>query len=542
MSLPARLLTPVVFLVLLLLSGPSWAAENERVAAELKTIIDNGEPAIANEDNDERIVEIYLFYASDRDYKPLWVRDNGPKSKAKEVLDVFKASAEMGLNPANYHVKELETRMGVTDPRGLAELELIFTRAFIDFGRDISRGRITPQMAGSENAIISKELGALTLIDGAEAADSIAKYVAGLEPQTDAYRRLKKALAAYRGLAAKGDWPVIPAGKSMKPGAADPRVSALRQFLTTTGDLKAAGQEAGNTYSPDLVEAVKRFQNRHGLTDDGIVAKTTLEVMNVPVSDRVRQIEANLERLRWMEDDPGPYYIAVNVADQTLQVVRDKQVIHWARLVVGKPYTSTPVFTEPMKYIVLNPYWSVPPSIANKEYLPKLKRDPGALARDNIRIFAGSGGNAHEVDPYSVNWGSLTRVPYTLRQDSGPKNALGRAKFMFPNRFNVYIHDTPSKSLFAKDLRIFSHGCMRVENPLDLAALLLKEQGWTRAKIDNQVNSEKQRVINLAKAIPVHVNYVTAWADEEGVVEFRRDVYGRDGRLIEALGDGIPTD
>jgi murein L,D-transpeptidase YcbB/YkuD len=277
MSLPARFLTPVVVLVLLLLSGPSWAAENERVAAELKTIIDNGEPAIANEDNDERIVEIYLFYASDRDYKPLWVRDNGPKSKAKEVLEVFKSAAEMGLNPANYHVKELETRMGATDPRGLAELELIFTRAFIDFGRDISRGRITPQMAGSENAIISKELGALTLIDGAEAADSIAKYVAGLEPQTDAYRRLKKALATYRGLAAKGDWPVIPAGKALKPGASDQRIPVLWQFLSATGDLEAAGQETGNAYSPDLVEAVKRFQNRHGLTDDGIVAKTTLK-------------------------------------------------------------------------------------------------------------------------------------------------------------------------------------------------------------------------------------------------------------------------
>jgi len=261
----------------------------------------------------------------------------------------------------------------------------------------------------------------------------------------------------------------------------------------------------------------------------------------VPVGERIRQIEANLERRRWMEDNPGRYYISVNVADQTLQVLRDGQVIHWARLVVGKPYSSTPVFSELMRYVVLNPYWNVPPSIATREYLPKLKRSPGALSRESIRIFSGSGGNAHEINPASVDWASLTRMPYSLRQDPGPKNALGRVKFMFPNRFNVYLHDTPAKNLFARDLRVFSHGCMRVEYPLDLAALLLKDQGWTHEKINAQVDSNQQRVINLAKPVPVHVTYITAWADETGTVEFRRDVYGRDKRLIAALGEGLPA-
>ncbi|MFL5259922.1 MAG: murein L,D-transpeptidase [Hyphomicrobiales bacterium] len=531
----------LLFALVLLLAGASQALalDNEKVAAEIKRIIDSGEPAIGAEANDERIIEVYVFYASDRDYKPIWVRDTGPKAKAREVLEVFKHADEMGLNPANYRVSEIEPRLSVRDPRGLAELELILTRAFLDFGRDLGRGRILPQQAGTENAITAKELGALTLIDGAENADSIAEYVKTLEPQTEAYWDLKRALVTYREIAQKGGWPEIGKGPALKRGMNDARVPVLRKYLVITDDLPESEKGSGETYEDRLIEAVRHFQMRHGLAEDGIVSETTVQAMNVPVIDRIRQIEANLERRRWMEDDPGHYYISVNVADQTLQVVRDKQVIHWAKLVVGKPYSSTPVFGELMRYVVLNPYWNVPPSIATHEYLPKLKRNPGALSRESIRLFAGTAGNAREINPNQVDWSKLTRMPYSLRQDPGPKNALGRAKFMFPNRFNVYIHDTPAKNLFARELRIFSHGCMRVEYPLDLAALLLKDQGWTREKIDAQVASGKQRVINLAKPIPVNVTYLTAWADRNGLVSFRRDVYGRDKRLLAALGDGI---
>jgi murein L,D-transpeptidase YcbB/YkuD len=253
-------------------------------------------------------------------------------------------------------------------------------------------------------------------------------------------------------------------------------------------------------------------------------------------------MELNLERRRWMDDNLGDYYVFVNVADQQLKVVRNEKTIHTARLVVGKPYARTPVFSETMKYVVLNPYWNVPPAIADKEYLPKLKKDPGFLQRQGIRVLTGSGDNAGEVDPYTVNWSALSRMSYSLRQDSGAKNALGRVKFMFPNRFNVYLHDTPSKSLFEKDLRVFSHGCMRIENPLDFAALLLADQGWTRKKIDTAVASGSQRVINLTKPIPVHVTYLTAWVDKDGTVNFRRDVYGRDKQLAAALAGGLPPD
>jgi len=530
-------------MVLVVLGAPqAFALDNDKVAAELRTIIDSGEPSIGNEDNDERIIEIYVFYAADRDYKPIWVRDNGPKSKAKEALAVFKAANEMGLNPANYRVAEIEKRINATAPRELAELELLLSRAFIDFGRDINRGRVVPRTASAENAIVAKELGPLTLIDGAEVTDSISEFVGTLEPQTREYYRLKFALAAYRDIEKKGGWPTVPKGAALKPGMTDKRVPILRERLQITGDLDANAKGDGDFYGAELEAAVKRFQERHGLTPDGIIAENTVEAMNVPIADRIRQMELNLERRRWMDDDLGGYYIFVNVADQELKVVRDEKTIHTAKLVVGKPYSRTPVFSDKMKYIVINPYWNVPTSIANKEYLPKLKKDPGYLKRQNIRIFSGAGDNAAEVNPYNVNWSSLNRMPYSLRQDSGPKNALGRVKFMFPNRFNVYLHDTPQKALFDKDLRVFSHGCMRVQDPLDFAALLLADQGWDRSRIDVAVATGKQRVINLEKPIPVHITYLTAWVNKDGAVNFRRDVYNRDRQLAAALAGSLPPE
>ncbi|MGE3829538.1 MAG: murein L,D-transpeptidase [Parvibaculaceae bacterium] len=525
---------PLIFGVLAGLPERTLAADNDKVAAELHSIIDNGEPVLGNETSDDRIIEVFVFYASDRDYKPIWVRDSGPKSKAKEVIEVFKKAGEMGLNPDNYRVADIEKMMGAKEPRALAELEMVLTRAFIDFGRDVNRGRVLPQSASKENAITSKEIGALTLIDGAENAEDITQFIKTLEPQTPEYARLKDALAKYRAIEAKGGWPVIAKGPALKPGMKDARVPTLRKYLTITGDLDQEG--SGDSYDAKLVEAVKHYQERNGLTADGVIAQTTLEIMNVPVGDRVHQIALNMERRRWMDDDLGSYYVFVNVADQELQVVKNGKTIHTARVVVGKPYTRTPVFSDKMKYVVLNPYWNVPPSIANNEYLPKLKKDPGYLKRQNIKVIGSGGG---EINPYSVNWASLKRVPYQLRQDSGPKNALGRVKFMFPNKFNVYLHDTPSKSLFAKDLRIFSHGCMRVEDPLAFATLLLGDQGWTRAKIDAQIAAGDQRVINLKEQIPVHVTYLTAWVNKDGAVNFRRDPYNRDGQLAQTLGDSI---
>jgi murein L,D-transpeptidase YcbB/YkuD len=301
------------------------------------------------------------------------------------------------------------------------------------------------------------------------------------------------------------------------------------------GVLKPENRPVGEVYDDVTVAAVKRFLERHGLMADGVIGPTTLEQMNVPVEDLIAQLEVNLERRRWLAREPGGFYIFVNLADQELKVMQDEKTIHTARVVVGKTYHKTPVFTENMTYLVMNPYWNVPSSIANKEYLPKLKQDAGYLQRQGIRVLDSAG---KEVNPYSVNWNSMSRVPFRLRQDTGDKNALGRIKFMFPNKYNVYIHDTPAKSLFEKDLRVYSHGCIRVQDPLTLAEVILKEEGWSRGRIDQQIASGERRIVQLKRKIPVYVTYITAFANKDGTVNFRRDVYNRDDLLEEQLLTG----
>jgi len=519
---------------LVLGSEGAKALGNEKVAHEIEAIIKNGESNIGSERDDQRLVQVYTFYF-DRSFKPVWTRDAGAKSKARELLAIMKRAEEEGLDPAWYRVREIDDLIDETDPRGLAELDMLVTRAFIDYARDLQKGRVSPSEVDSENAIAPIEIGAATLLDGAEQAESIAQYVQTLQPASDRYQRMRSKLAELRKIEANGGWPMIPQGSSVKPGGSDGRLPVIRDYLVMTGDLSAADRGSGDRYDAKTVEAVKHFQERHGLTQDGVIGGTTLSEMEVPVDRRVRQMEVNMERRRWMNRELGDLHIFVNLADQYLKVVKDEKTIHTALLVVGKPFTRTPIFSEKMTYIVFNPYWSVPPSIANKEYLVKLRQDPGILNRQKIRVLAGSGDNAREIDPYSVNWSGMSRIPYALRQDPGKGNSLGRLKFMFPNKYNVYIHDTPAKALFSKDLRVYSHGCMRVQNPEALAEVLLKSQGWTKEKIEAQLATGAQKIVNLKTPIPVHVTYLTAWVNKDGTVNFRRDVYKRDQRLMEAM-------
>jgi murein L,D-transpeptidase YcbB/YkuD len=514
--------------------GSAGAAGNEAVAATIESFITAGSAVLADETDDQRLADIYLYYA-DRDFKPLWTRDSGAKTKAKVLLKVFKSAAEHGLDPNDYSIAEIEERIGSTDPEQLAELDLLISDVFADYGRDLAKGRIDPSSTSSEIHVKPKGPGPLSLIDGAEDAEDIEPYLATVAPSAWEYAALKDALARYRAIEAAGGWPSLPEGPTLKPGTEDPRVPVLRRRLIVTGEFAGSADDSATLYDEPLAEAVKTFQLRHGLNGDGVIGPGTLAALNVPVDQRVAQLVINLERRRWIEDDLGETFVFVNLADANLRVMRERgredEIVHEARLVVGEPTKRTPVFTENMSFIVFNPYWEVPPSIANNEYLPKLREDPGYLARQEIRILNASG----EVNPWSVDWRSISRMPFRLRQDSGEGNALGRIKFMFPNPYNIYIHDTPSKGLFEKEKRFFSHGCMRVQYPAKLAEVLLEDQGWSAGRIESQIASGKQRIVNLTAKIPVHVNYLTAWVDEAGVVHFRPDVYGRDKPLIEAL-------
>ncbi|HHK74879.1 MAG TPA: peptidoglycan-binding protein [Rhizobiales bacterium] len=485
------------------------------------------------ETGDARLLKLYEFYDLNN-FAPIWVGQDGVNAKGRALVDHILGSEVHGLTPSDYGARLLKGALDATGIEALAGLEVRLSKALLSYGHDLSAGRLKPNKVDREVYIYPQGPDVGALLRGAAVATDMTAYLDDLAPHSPNYARLKSKLAEYRKIAARGGWTPVPKGETLKPGMSDERVIILRKRLVESDHHPGTAPADERLFDEQLAEAVKLFQFRHGLTPDGVVGPRTLKALNVPASARVEQMVLNMERRRWMEDDLGERYIFVNLADFFLKVVDRGKTIHTALVVVGKTYHRTPVFSKDMKYLVFNPYWNVPRSIAVKEILPKERNNPGWINRQNIRVVSASG---KVIDPYMIDWASATarNFPYRFRQDSGRRNALGRVKFMFPNKFNIYLHDTPSKSLFKRTVRSFSHGCVRVQNPLDLAAVLLGWQGWSRKQIDAVVAAGKRRIVRLKTPIPVHITYLTAWVNKDGSVHFRDDIYGRDKRLEKAL-------
>jgi murein L,D-transpeptidase YcbB/YkuD len=351
-------------------------------------------------------------------------------------------------------------------------------------------------------------------------------------------------LAQLRSLAAAKGWPVLDAGKTLRPGDGSSAVGELRRRLAVSGDLGPGPDENSLYFDATLTSAVKRFQQRNGLKADGIVGRSTIGMLNVPVEQRIRQVVVNLERWRWLPHDLGTRYIMVNTADFNLKTVKNGRVYLQMRVVVGRPARRSPVFSASMTYLVVNPYWNVPRTIAVEDILPELQKDVSYLAQRGIRVFQSWELNAPEVNPATVDWQAYhaNRFPFKLRQDPGPYNDLGRFKFMFPNPFAVYLHDTPNRSLFKRVQRDFSSGCIRVEAPFVLANFVLAGDGrWTSDALSEAIENGETRTIRRKRPIAVHLLYMTAWADETGAIQFRRDIYDRDHDLDRALSRRRPN-
>jgi murein L,D-transpeptidase YcbB/YkuD len=280
------------------------------------------------------------------------------------------------------------------------------------------------------------------------------------------------------------------------------------------------------------------FQKRHGLKADGAVGRETINALNVPLRQRVRQMELNLERLRWILGGLEERFIVVNIANFQLDVIENDKSVLSIKVVVGKPYLKTPVFTAKMTHIVINPVWNIPDSIARKEILKKIKKDPQYLSDQNIKVFKGWEPQEQPIDPKDIDWSKVSEkaLPYRFRQEPGPLNPLGNLKFMLPNEFDVYLHDTPSKGLFSRSTRSFSHGCIRIEKPLELAEYLFRDDpGWSQKELSAAIEKGAEQIITIPHPMNVHFLYLTTWVDDKGVVQFRNDTYGRDAGLDEAL-------
>ncbi|MFH2099004.1 MAG: L,D-transpeptidase family protein, partial [Pseudomonadota bacterium] len=359
-----------------------------------------------------------------------------------------------------------------------------------------------------------------------------------LAPPYPCYQGLR---TAYESLLPEMGKPVLPkvTGVSMlRPGSRGPAVGRLQVRLAALGYLPENQPEDAPFFGPRTEEAVRRFQEDHRLSADGLAGPTTLETINADPADRARTIAVNLERWRWLPHDLGRRYILVNTADFSLKVVEDGKTVLAMRAIVGKPYRRTPVFSARMTYMVLAPYWNVPPKIAIHDKLPLIRKDPAWLSENHMRVFSGWGAESREVDPAEVNWKALPvgRFPYHLRQDPGPGNALGTMKFMFPNKYNVYIHDTPAHELFDKAQRAFSSGCIRIQEPMKLALYLQRtDPRWNEESLGKVIEAGVETTVSLPEPLPVHVLYWTAWVDEAGELVFRPDLYGRDEVLAQAL-------
>ena len=356
------------------------------------------------------------------------------------------------------------------------------------------------------------------------------------------YRKLQAAFLGYRQIAANGGWPIIADGPTLKPGASDDRLMVLAQRLIVSGDLAPRDAlEKLTIYDESLQQGVRHFQERHGLDVDGVMGPATLRAMNVPVEKRVEQLEVNIERARWVLDDIEDDFVMVNIAGFRAYVLRNRQIVWETKVQVGKTYHQSPVFRDEIKYLVFNPTWTVPYSIATKEILPKIKRDPNYFASRDFDLKDNKG---KLIDPSSVDWTTISarNFPFWLVQRPGPNNALGQVKVMFPNKHAVYLHDTPSKTLFGKSARAFSHGCIRVENPFGLAEQLLGGDGWNQEKFQQVLDQGETKTVSLSTPLPVLLLYWTAMVKPDGTVHFFDDVYSRDERIAEALSEPFRLD
>jgi L,D-transpeptidase YcbB len=524
--------------VAVVLAAPAFAQtdlspqEDQAIRAQIVDLLAN-EPDLPLPVRQRR--EALSAYYSENDGALLWLGTG----RAPRLIAWLRSASDDGLDPANYpsdQLAKLNDAVPVTDDRGRAIIELHFSAAFLEYASDLQVGRFLPRKVDPDFFLQKRDIDQLAALTGLAAARNLDQFFGGWQPSAPEYAALRAVLGDYRALAKAGGWPTVPMGDTLKPDMTDSRVPALRARLAVTDGASEAPPGAENLYDDQLVAIVKAFQVRHGLDVDGIVGRGTIVALNVPIEERIQEIIVAMERWRWLPPDLGSQYLMVNIAGFELIRVSDGKVDEKMAVVVGKPYARTPVFSDAIKYLEFNPYWNVPTSIAIKEELPKLKQNAAARARAGFEAVRG--GKVYALT--SINWNQYGpgNFPYQIRQRPGPNNALGRVKYMFPNQFNVYLHDTPAKSLFSKADRAFSHGCVRLSRPLELAPPVLAAgglTGWNEARVDRVVATGDRTVVNLEKPMPIHITYFTAWVDQ-GVPNFRADIYEQDAKLIAALG------
>ncbi len=485
--------------------------------------------------------DVLAFYATRSD-RPAWVGNDGETSRADIVLAELNSASTHGLD-ADYGALEIERTISSTNDRegplagraaAIADLDVRITTALLTLGRDVALGRTSP------SSIDTRWKAKRTPPDFAALLAAVAEgdeddWLEQLQPQHPEYGRLRHALEALQGQRVKGGWPAV-APKALAPGARNSDVTTLRARLASSGHLPGAPAAGATLYDQDVAAAVKAFQEHHTLKASGTADIATIAAMNVPIESRIEQVRLNMERWRWMPDEFGDRHLFVNIPSYHVIAREQGQDVMDIRVVVGTPEHSTPIFSDEMSTVVFSPYWNIPDTIAEGETVPALMRDSRYLDRNNIEVLRATKQGTEHVDPKDVDWDDEGEFKSLMfRQKPGPGNALGNVKFLFPNDYDVYLHDTPADALFSRTGRAFSHGCVRVEEPETLAKYVLRDNAeWTEPRILEAMHAGVEKHVPLRTTIPVHIVYFTATVDENGGLHLLNDVYGYDARQRDA--------
>lgn len=537
----------LIIIGLLVQYSMAWGAreldsEISAVQIQIEQLLNVSDPEVSSD-------TIYLpgllreVYAANA-YEPLWTN----VGRVDELRALLLDSSSHGLQPRDYHLQAIDVLLQqtqiATSPANRAALDLLLTDGLMLYGYHRNLGKVKAQDLDPDfnfRREILKNYPTAEAVRHAIIFENLAAFIESIAPTYDYYETLRVQLRRYQQLEDQGGWPQVPAGPTLHAGERGGRVALLRQRLLIEGELSGQGITDAEYFDSELEQAVRRFQVLYGLDSEGVVGKKTIAAMNVPTLTRINQLRLSLERLRWVSQEVNDVFIAVNIAGFRLSYVRNQKVVWTTRIMVGQPYRKTPIFRGDITYIEFNPTWTIPPTILRNDTLPAIKMDPGYLAAKNIAVIDASG---RRLNPDDIDWKSFgNSIPYTLRQDPGPKNALGRMKFIFPNSHFVFMHDTPNQAPFNLPERTFSSGCIRVENALELAELVLQDfSDFTPIQMQAVLDSGRTQRVVLSTPTPVLILYLTAALDSSGQAMFYRDVYGRDQAELTALDGPVKID
>jgi murein L,D-transpeptidase YcbB/YkuD len=542
-----------LFLFSFLLIGCSKSQKpSDPAALEIRQLLAPGRVAIqlAHVADSLFSPELLKLFYEKREFDPAWSDASGMLASADSLKAMVRSADREGLEPQDYHIDAIDVlfaKMRTPDQENIltvrAELDVILSDAFMLYACHLSEGKIDRDSLRPRQSVGIDKRKYAELLEASLTAEDVGKALRSLAPAHSWYRSLRELLALYRSRTKNGVWSRVPPDTALKPGCSGRTVFALRNRLLVLGDLQPRSGSTTNVYDSALVDAVRIFQKRHGYEPTGIADSATIAALNIQPQKRIDQIKATMERWRWMPHTLGRKYAVINIPDFKLAVVENEREVLSMKVVLGLPNWQTPVFSSALEQVLFNSHWMAPEDIVEKELINYMKADSNYLPSNNMSLWRKLGDSLVKIDPRAINWPEMTpeKIDFFLRQEGGPQNIMGQVKFLIPNKYNVYLHDTPYREDFQKNVRMFSHGCIRLEKPFDFAENILQQfPEWTRTKIDTVVSRKTESSIRLKKTIPVHIVYSTVWKASDGSIQFRDDYYGLDRRLNEILSMSAP--